>query len=112
MRMEELRKHEGIAAGRYVARLSLDRNVLKGAAGSRITCLLTVENHSPSPWRTDEGRRYSISLRLRSHTGRVLQDLRGMASCGAKARSSAGEAPQALPEKVVGGHRDDGVRMN
>jgi Radical SAM superfamily/Iron-sulfur cluster-binding domain len=78
MRVEELRDHEGIAAGRYLARLSLDRGPLTGLAGSRTACLLTVENLSPSAWRTDGGRRYSIGVRLRSHTGRVLHELHGM----------------------------------
>jgi hypothetical protein len=78
MRVEELRDHEGIAAGRYMARLSLDRDALTGSAGSQLACLLTIENLSPSAWRTDEGRRYSIGVRLRSHTGRVLHELHGM----------------------------------
>jgi pyruvate-formate lyase-activating enzyme len=78
-RVEELHHHEGIAAGRYMARLSLDRDVLTGPAGSRIACLLRVENLSPSEWRVDGGHRYSIGVRLRSHTGRVLRELHGMA---------------------------------
>jgi hypothetical protein len=78
MRVEELRDHKGIAAGRYMARLSLDHDALTGSAGSRVACLLTVENLSLSAWRTDGGRRYSIGVRLRSHTGRVLQELHGM----------------------------------
>jgi hypothetical protein len=78
MRVEQLQHHEGIVAGRYMARLRLDRDALTGSAGSRIACLLTVENLSPSEWRTDGGHRYSIGVRLRSHTGRVLRELHGM----------------------------------
>jgi pyruvate-formate lyase-activating enzyme len=78
MRVEQLRRHEGIAAGRYMARLSLDRDPLMGVVGSRIACLLTVENLSPSEWRTDDDRRYRLGVRLRSHTGRVLRELHGM----------------------------------
>jgi MoaA/NifB/PqqE/SkfB family radical SAM enzyme len=78
MRVEELRDHERIAAGRYMARLSLDRNTLTGSTSGRLACLLTMENLSPSPWRIDGGRRYSIGVRLRSHIGRVLHELHGM----------------------------------
>jgi pyruvate-formate lyase-activating enzyme len=78
MRVEELRDHSGIAAGRYMARLSLDREALTGSVGSPLTFLLTVENLSRSAWRTDAGQRYSIGVRLRSHTGRVLRQLHGM----------------------------------
>jgi hypothetical protein len=78
MRVEELRDHDGIAAGRYMSRLSLDRDVLTGSTSSRLACLLTIENLSPSAWRTDGGRRYSIGVRLRSHTGRVLRESHGM----------------------------------
>jgi pyruvate-formate lyase-activating enzyme len=77
-RVEQLQRHEGIAAGRYMARLSLDRDALTGSAGSRIACLLTVENHSPSEWPTEGGRRYAIGMRLRSHTGRLLRELHGL----------------------------------
>ena len=58
-----------------MARLSLDRDALTGSVGSRIACLLTVENLSPSAWRIDGGHRYSIGVRLRSHTGRLLREL-------------------------------------
>ena len=51
--MEQLQHDDGIAAGRYMARLSLDRDALTGTAGSRIACLLTVENRSPSAWRAE-----------------------------------------------------------
>ncbi len=78
MRGEQLQHHEGIVAGRYMARLSLDRDTLMGFAGSRVACLLSVENRSPSEWRVEGGRRYNIGVRLRSHTGRVLQELHGM----------------------------------
>jgi hypothetical protein len=78
MRAEQLQRHQGIVAGRYLARLRLDRDTLTGCAGSRIACLLTVENLSPSEWRAEGGRRYSIGVRLRSRTGRVLQELHGM----------------------------------
>jgi pyruvate-formate lyase-activating enzyme len=78
MRVEEMQYHDGIASGRYMARLSLDRNTLTGSTGSRLACLLTVENLSPSAWRIDGGRRYSIGVRLRSHIGRVLRELHGM----------------------------------
>jgi len=74
-RVAQLQHHEGIAAGRYMARLSLDRGVLVGSQGSRIARLLTVENLSPSEWRVDGGRRYSIGVHLRSHTGRLLREL-------------------------------------
>ena len=75
MRVEQLRHHEGIAAGRYMARLNLDRDTLTGFASSRVGCLLTVENCSPSEWRAEGGQRYSIGVRLRSHTGRLLREL-------------------------------------
>ena len=78
MREEQLRQHERIAAGRYLARLTLDRDALSGSAGSRIAFLLTVENLSVAPWDAEGGRRYSIGVRLRSHTGRVLRELHGM----------------------------------
>jgi hypothetical protein len=78
MREKQLRQHDGIAERRYLARLSLDRDVLTGPAGSQLACLLTIENLSPSAWRTDGGCRYSIGVRLRSQTGRVLRDLHGM----------------------------------
>jgi pyruvate-formate lyase-activating enzyme len=78
MREEQLRQHEGIAAGRYLARLTMDRGALRGSVGSRIAYLLTVENLSPSEWRAEEGRRYSIGVLLRSRTGRVLQQRHGM----------------------------------
>ena len=74
-RVEQLQHHDGIAAGRYMAHLSLHRDALTGTAGSRIACLLTVENRSPSPWRTDGDDRYGIGVRLRSHTGRTLREL-------------------------------------
>ena len=59
-RMELLQLDGGIAAGRYMAGLSLDRNALTGSAGSRIACLLTVENLSPSAWSAEGGRRYKL----------------------------------------------------
>jgi hypothetical protein len=74
MRIEQLQPHEGIAARRYLARLSLDRDALTGFAGSRVACLLSVENRSPSEWRVEGGRPYSIGVRLRSHTGPVLHE--------------------------------------
>jgi pyruvate-formate lyase-activating enzyme len=77
-RVEQLQRHEGIAAGRYMARLSLDRDALTGSAGSRIVCLLTVENRSPSEWPTEGGRQYTIGMRLRSHTGRLLREFHGL----------------------------------
>jgi hypothetical protein len=78
MRVEELQQHDGIAVGRYMARLSLDRPALKGSVGSRIAGLLTVENRCPSAWRVTEGQRYTIAMRLRSQTGRVLRELHGV----------------------------------
>ena len=78
MRMEQQQLHGGIVAGRYIAGLRLDRHTLKGSAGSRIACLLTVENLSPTAWRVDGGHRYSIGVRLRSYTGRILRELHGM----------------------------------
>jgi hypothetical protein len=78
MRVEQLRQHDGIAAGRYMARLGLDRQMLTGPAGSRIACLLTVENLSPAEWHFDAAHRYSIGVRLRSPTGRVLHEFHGM----------------------------------
>jgi hypothetical protein len=78
MRLEELRHHQGIAAGRYLAGLSLDRGVLKGSGGSRLARLLTVENRSPSEWPVEGGQRYVIGMRLRSHTGRLIRELRGV----------------------------------
>jgi pyruvate-formate lyase-activating enzyme len=77
-RVEQLRHHQGIVAGRYMARLGLDRDMLMGSAGSRIACLLTVENLSPAEWSVDGGHRYSIGVRLRSHIGRILHELHGM----------------------------------
>jgi len=77
-RMELLQLDGGIAAGRYMAGLSLDRDALTGSAGSRIARLLTVENLSPSAWRAEGSRRYKIGVRLRSHTGRILRELEGM----------------------------------
>jgi pyruvate-formate lyase-activating enzyme len=78
MREEQLRQHEGIASGRYLARLTLDRDALTGSVGSRIPYLLTAENLSPAEWRAEEGRQYSIGVLLRSHTGRVLHRQHGM----------------------------------
>jgi pyruvate-formate lyase-activating enzyme len=78
MRMEQLQLDGGIAAGRYMARLRLDRHALTGSAGSQIACLLTVENLSPSEWPGEGSHRYKIGVRLRSHTGRVLRELEGM----------------------------------
>jgi pyruvate-formate lyase-activating enzyme len=78
MRVEQLQHYEGIAAGRYRARLSLDRGALTGSGGSRIAGLLTVGNHSPSEWSLDGGHRYTIGMRLRSHTGRLLRELHGV----------------------------------
>jgi Radical SAM superfamily/Iron-sulfur cluster-binding domain len=78
MREEQLRQHEGIAAGRYLARLTLDRDALTGSAGSRIACLLTVENLSPSEWRDEGSRRFRIGMRLHSNTGRLLREPPGV----------------------------------
>jgi organic radical activating enzyme len=78
MRLKHLWQHQGITAGRYLARLTLDRDVLTGPAGSRGACLLTVENLSPSEWRDEGNRRFRIGVRLRSHTGRILRELHGM----------------------------------
>ena len=78
MRVEQLRRDEGIAAGRYMARLGLDRDTLTGSAGSQIACLLTVENLSPAEWRVDGGHRYRVGVRLCSHTGRILHELQGI----------------------------------
>jgi hypothetical protein len=77
-RMELLQLDGGIAAGRYMAGLSLDPDTLTGSAGSRIACLLTVENLSSSAWHAEGSRRYKIGVRLRSHTGRILRELDGM----------------------------------
>jgi hypothetical protein len=78
MRVDQLQHHEGIAAGRYMARVSLEGTALKGCAGSRIARLLTVKNCSPSAWSVDKGQRYTIGLRLRAPTGRLLRELRGV----------------------------------
>jgi pyruvate-formate lyase-activating enzyme len=78
MRVEQLQHHEGIVAGRYMARLGLDRDMLTGSAGSRIASLLTVENLSPAEWRADGSHRYRIGVRLCSHTGRILHELNGI----------------------------------
>jgi pyruvate-formate lyase-activating enzyme len=77
-RMELLQLDGGIAAGRYMAALSLDRHALTGSAGSRIACLLTVENLSSSAWHAGGSRRYRIGVRLRSHTGRIPRELDGV----------------------------------
>jgi hypothetical protein len=78
MREEQLRHHDGKAAGRYLARLTLDRDALRGQVGNRVACLLTVENLSPLEWRAEGSRRFRIGLRLRSNTGRLLRELHGM----------------------------------
>jgi pyruvate-formate lyase-activating enzyme len=78
MRVEQLENHERIVAGRYMARLTLDREVLTGSSGSQVACLLTVENLSRLAWRTDGDRRDSIGVRLRSHAGRVLHECHRM----------------------------------
>jgi pyruvate-formate lyase-activating enzyme len=75
MRVEELRRSGGVAAGRYLARLTLDRHELRGPAGSRLACQLTVENLSPSAWRDEGSRRFLIGMRWRSPTGRTLREL-------------------------------------
>jgi hypothetical protein len=77
-RMEQQQLHGGVVADRYIAGLRLDRHRLTGSAGSRVACLLTVENLSPSEWRAEGSHRYKIGVRLRSHTGRILRELDGM----------------------------------
>jgi hypothetical protein len=74
MRVQELRRSGGVAAGRYIARLTLDRRELRGPSGSRLACQLTVENLSPSAWRDEGNRRFLIGLRWRSSTGRILRE--------------------------------------
>ena len=77
-RMLHLWKHGGVAGGRYLAKLSLDREVLAGPAGTRAAALLTVENQSSLPWSPDSGQLFRIGLLLRSEKGRVLEELPGI----------------------------------
>jgi molybdenum cofactor biosynthesis enzyme MoaA len=77
-RMLHLWKHRGVAAGRYLAQLSLDREVLAGPAGTRVAAMLTVENLSSSAWSPDSGHLFRIGLLLRSDNGRVLEELPGV----------------------------------
>lgn len=78
MRAKQLERPEEIAAGSYLARLTLDRDELAGPTGSRVACLLTMENLSPSAWGTEGQRRFSIGVRLRSNTGRTLREFHGL----------------------------------
>jgi hypothetical protein len=78
MRLKHLWDNEGVASGRYFARLILDRDELRGCCGSRVACRLTVENRSRSEWRNKGERRFRIGMRLRSTTGRVLKELNGL----------------------------------
>jgi hypothetical protein len=91
MRMAQQQSHGGITAGRYIAGLRLDRDSLIGSTGSRVACLLTVENLSPSEWRTDASHRYKIGVRLRSHTGRLLRELDGIPVPSAASRPGGKE---------------------
>jgi hypothetical protein len=75
LRMAHLWRHNGIASGRYLAQLTIDRHELVGAAGTRIACQLTVKNLSSLEWRDDGSGRFRIVQLLRSTTGRVLQEL-------------------------------------
>jgi hypothetical protein len=75
MRVQELQNSGGVVGGRYFARLTLDRRELRGLAGSRLACYLTVENLSPSAWRDEGNRRFLIGLRWRSLVGRTLREL-------------------------------------
>jgi len=63
-RMLHLWKHGGVASRRYLAKLSLDRAVLVGPAGSRVAALLTVENQSSSAWSSDSEHLFRIGLLL------------------------------------------------
>jgi pyruvate-formate lyase-activating enzyme len=74
LRLEHLWRHGGVAAGRYLARLTLDPRELRGLAGSRLACYLTVENLSPSAWRDEGNHRYLIGLRWHSPIGRTLRE--------------------------------------
>jgi molybdenum cofactor biosynthesis enzyme MoaA len=77
-RMLHLWNNGGIAVGRYLAKLSLDRGVLTGPAGSRVTALLRIENLSSSAWSRDSRHVFRIGLLLRSNRGRVLDELPGI----------------------------------
>jgi hypothetical protein len=76
-RLRHLWKHRGVA-GRYLAKLSLDRTMLAGSADTRVAAMLTVENLSSSVWSQDSEDPLRIGLLLRSNEGRVLEELPGI----------------------------------
>ena len=77
LRAEALERAGGVAAGRYLARLTPAAPRLRVRPGGRWATALEVANGSGHDWPDPQGHRYRLGIRLRSATGADLGELPG-----------------------------------
>jgi len=66
-----------IAGGRYLARISCGRSEVSALGGTVVGLEVTVENLSPTEWKTEGPARCGIGAQLRSAAGKLIRELPG-----------------------------------
>jgi pyruvate-formate lyase-activating enzyme len=77
-RMLELWRSDGVAAGRYDARLTCERTSISGAAGERVFVPIGIGNPTSVSWSDGDTSKLRIGMRVQSPTGARRRELQGI----------------------------------